>query len=104
MISMPLDEIKMRAENWARELGAGSVLAGESTVGGGSLPGESMPSYVLSLTVKSPDQFQKRLREENPAIIARTENDKVLFDPRTVLAGQDEILLSSLKIALRVQQ
>ncbi len=101
MMSMRVEEIKLRAEHWARELAAGSVLASESTVGGGSLPGESMPSYVLALTVKSPDKFLKRLREENPAVIARTENDKVLFDPRTVLPEQDEILLSSLRNSLR---
>ena len=92
MISMPLDEVKARAENWARELGAGSVVESEATVGGGSLPGESFPSYVLSLSVKSPDRFLKKLRQQNPPVIARTENDKILFDPRTVLLEQDQLL------------
>ncbi len=104
MISMPLDEVKARAENWARELGAGSVPAlsrveveeNESTVGGGSLPGESFPSYVLSLNVKHPDKFLKKLRQQIPPIIARTENDKVLFDPRTVLPEQDQYLITNL--------
>jgi L-seryl-tRNA(Ser) seleniumtransferase len=50
---------------------------------------------VLGLTVKSPDKFMKKLRAANPPIIARTENDKILFDPRTVL--QDELLLSTIK-------
>lgn len=104
MISMPLDQVKARVEKWARELGAGSVPAlsrvevsvSEATVGGGSLPGESFPSYVLSLNVKSPDKFLKRLREQNPPVIARTENDKILLDPRTVLLEQDHLLLSVL--------
>jgi L-seryl-tRNA(Ser) seleniumtransferase len=96
MISMPLDEVKARAESWARELGAGSVAESEATVGGGSLPGESFPSYVLSLNVKSPDKFLKKLRQQNPPVIARTENDKILFDPRTVLLEQDHSLLSIL--------
>ncbi len=100
MISMPLDEVKARAENWARELGAGSVSANEATVGGGSLPGESFPSYVLSLSVKSPDKFLKKLREQNPPIIARTENDKILFDPRTVLPEQDQLLITILQSLL----
>ncbi|MBI2757967.1 MAG: L-seryl-tRNA(Sec) selenium transferase [Chloroflexi bacterium] len=104
MISAPLAEVKARAEKWARELEAGSVpalsrvevSANEATVGGGSLPGESFPSYVLSLSVKSQDKFLKKLRQQNPPIIARTANDKILFDPRTVFLEQDQLLLSAL--------
>jgi L-seryl-tRNA(Ser) seleniumtransferase len=96
MISMPLDEVKARAENWACELGAGSVVESEATVGGGSLPGESFPSYVLSLSVKNPDKFLKKLREQDTPLITRTENDKILFDPRTVLPEQDRLLLTIL--------
>jgi len=50
---------------------------------------------VLALDVRSPDKFLKRLREANPPIIARTEKNQVLLDPRTVL--DDELLLSTLK-------
>ncbi len=55
-------------------------------------------TYVLALTVKSPDKFLKKLREANPPVIARAENDTILFDPRTVL--DDELLLSTLKSLL----
>ena len=75
MISQPLDQVKSRAEKWARELGTGSVVKSEATVGGGSLPGESFPSFVLSLNVKSPDKFLRKLRQQNPPVIARTEAD-----------------------------
>ena len=98
MISMPLNGVKARAGKWAAELGAGSVVESEATVGGGSLPGESFPSYVLELSVKSPDQYLKKLRGQNPPVIARTENDKVLLDPRTVLPEQDTALLSVLHL------
>jgi L-seryl-tRNA(Ser) seleniumtransferase len=81
-------------------LGQGDILKSESTVGGGSLPEESISTYVLSLTVKSPDKLLKKLRQRNPPIIARVENDKILFDPRTVL--QDDLLLTGLKIALNL--
>ena len=66
MIAMPLEGIKARAEAWAHELGAGLAVESEATVGGGSLPGESFPSYVLSLSVNSPDKFLKKLRRQNP--------------------------------------
>jgi L-seryl-tRNA(Ser) seleniumtransferase len=100
MISQPLDQVKSRAEKWARELGVGLVAKSEATVGGGSLPGESFPSFVLSLDVKSPDKFLKRLRQQNPPVIARTEADKILFDPRTVLPEQENDFLDILQKAI----
>jgi L-seryl-tRNA(Ser) seleniumtransferase len=101
MMSLSLKQVKGRAEAWKSELAQGEVLEGESTVGGGSLPGESFKTFLLSLDVKSPDKFLKKLRHQNPPIIARTENDKVLFDPRTVLPEQEGALLVGLKNALR---
>jgi len=98
MMSLTVEQVKNRAESWRDSLGQGDVIESESTVGGGSLPEESMPTYVLALNVKSPDKFLKRLREENPPIISRTENDKVLLDPRTVL--NDVLLLQVLKMVL----
>ena len=100
MISMPLDEVRQRAENWQREIGCGEVVPSESTVGGGSLPGESFPTWVLSLAVRSPDKVLARLRKSKPALIARTQNDRLLFDPRTVFPEQDQTLLACLKAVL----
>lgn len=101
MVSFTLKQVKGRAEAWVEELGQGQVVEGESTVGGGSLPGESIKTWLLSLDVKSPDKFLKKLRNQNPPIIARTENDKVLFDPRTVLPEQEGALLVGLENALK---
>lgn len=98
MMSLSLEQIKVRAEAWRDALGQGEIVTSESTVGGGSLPEECIATFVLELTVKSPVKFMKKLREANPPIIARTENDKILFDPRTVL--QDETLISTLKSLL----
>jgi L-seryl-tRNA(Ser) seleniumtransferase len=100
MIAKSPRQIKVVAESWKRQLGTGQVMKSESTVGGGSLPGETLPSYVLALTVKNPEQFTARLRTQNPAVIARTEKDLILLDPRTVLAGQDKTLLPILKSLL----
>ncbi len=100
MMSLTMKQVKGRAEAWADELRRGEVVEGESTVGGGSLPGESFPTFLLSLSVKSPDRFLKRLRAQNPPIIARTTNDKVLLDPRTVLPEQEGALLVGLKNVL----
>ncbi|MFH1907679.1 MAG: L-seryl-tRNA(Sec) selenium transferase [Chloroflexota bacterium] len=100
MIAATPEQIKARAEKWAEELGQGEVVAGESTVGGGSLPGENIPTFLLSLSVRSPDKFLEKLRNQQPPIIARTENDRVLLDPRTVLPEQEGALLVGLTNAL----
>lgn len=100
MMSLTLKQVKGRAEAWKNELGQGDVLEGESTVGGGSLPGESFKTWLLSLEVKSPDKFLKKLRQQHPPIIARTENNKILLDPRTVLPEQEGALLVGLNNVL----
>jgi len=80
------------------------VLASESTIGGGSLPGETLPTWVLSLAVNSSDTFLEQLRREQPPVIARTENDRILLDPRTVLPEQDGVLLVNLENVLHFQK
>lgn len=97
MMSLTLKQIRGRAEAWRDQLGQGDIIAGESTVGGGSLPTESIQTFLLALSVKSPDKFLKRLRAQNPPIIARTENDKILIDPRTVMPEQEGALLVGLQ-------
>ncbi len=99
MMSLTEGQIKVRAGAWQDALGQGDVIASQSAVGGGSLPEECLSTYVLALRVKSPVTFLKKLRECHPPIIARVENDTMLFDPRTVL--NDEILLSNLKSLLQ---
>ena len=98
MMSQTLEQIRDRAQVWKHKLGQGEVVPSESTVGGGSLPEECISTYVLALNVKSPDKFLRKLREGHPPVIARTENDRVLLDPRTVL--DDDVLLQQLKKAL----
>jgi L-seryl-tRNA(Ser) seleniumtransferase len=97
MIARPLVDIKQSTENWREYLGTGEVVPGYSTVGGGSLPTEEMPTFLFVLTPNSPDQFLKQLRESQPTIIARIENDRVLFDPRTVFPEQEGVLLRKLR-------
>jgi L-seryl-tRNA(Ser) seleniumtransferase len=100
MISMPLAAISSRAREWSEQIGRGDVLEGISAVGGGSLPGETLPTWVLAIDHAHPDTFMRRLRELEYPVIARLENDRVLFDPRTVLAGQDKNLVAGISEAL----
>ena len=103
MIAAPLDQLEARVQAWAQTLGQGEIIAGESTVGGGSLPGETLPTRLLSLSSASPDRFLTKLRQLNPPIIARLQDDRILLDPRTVLAEQEPDLLAGLKNLLQYE-
>jgi len=96
MISTPLDQIKERAQRWANHLGYGEVLESQSTVGGGSLPDETLPTWTLALAVKKPNAFSNQLRRGPNPIISRIEGDLVILDPRTILPEQEEIVLNAL--------
>jgi L-seryl-tRNA(Ser) seleniumtransferase len=76
------------------------MIEGESTVGGGSLPGETLPTHLLALEIKKPDQFLKQLRHSHPPVIARLQDDRAIFDPRTVPPEQEGALLVCLQNGL----
>ena len=100
MISLPLSEIAGQAAEFARQLCAvgfsAEVIDGQSTIGGGSLPGETLPTKLVALSVPDPDEFLARLRRGDPPVVARIQADRVVFDLRT--AGQYEALLSACRI------
>ena len=101
MISATEDAIEARAQVWRKRLGQGEIISGRSTVGGGSLPEETLPTMLLALEVRHPNAFAGRLRREEPAIIARVDNDRIVLDPRTVLIDQETDLLSGIERVLK---
>lgn len=104
MISASPGKIASRAASWATKLQASSIPArtqrGSSTIGGGSLPGETLPTTLLALDAAhvplSLDELAKRLRLRGTPVIARILRDTLLLDPRTVLEEQDQELLEAL--------
>jgi len=100
MISRGLEELDQIANQWRKTLKTGDVIDGFSTVGGGSLPGETLPTRLLAINIKSPQNVLERLRAFNPPIIARIEKDQILIDPRTVLPGQEHDLIEGLEKAI----
>ncbi len=99
MIALPLDAIRARAEGWAAQIGEieTEVIAAQSTIGGGSLPGETLPTYALAVAVPHPDQMMARLREAKTPVIARIADNRILFDPRTVFEAQEAALLEAIQ-------
>ena len=86
MISRPLTEIESKAQALAAELRQSgidaSVIDGQSTVGGGSLPGETLPTKLVAVRHQSAEAQAAHLRSQG--IIARVQEGQLLLDPRTV--------------------
>lgn len=63
------------------------LVSESSQVGGGSLPGENLPTVCVRLraidNTPPPDEMARRLRLHTPAVFARIKSDAILFDPRT---------------------
>jgi L-seryl-tRNA(Ser) seleniumtransferase len=103
MISRPAAEIKRQSQRWVRRLRRTGLVAevteGRSAIGGGSLPGGTLPTWWVALAVPSPDDLAARLRLGEPPVIARIEDNRLLLDPRTVLPGQEQMLLAAIEMA-----
>jgi len=97
MIAASPDSLRRRAEAWVQALGAGEVRPGRSTVGGGSLPEETLPTWLLAISLPHPDQAAAWLRRQTPPVVARIEDNRLVLDPRTVFASQETDLLRILR-------
>jgi L-seryl-tRNA(Ser) seleniumtransferase len=95
---------RARAEAWAAAAGHGEVVALESPVGGGSLPGQAAAGFGLAIGTPerrpSAATLAARLRHGSPPVVARVHAGRVLLDPRTVLPGQDEAVVAALRAVL----
>jgi len=105
MIATPLEALAARAEAWSRQLTAAGlqpdIIEGRSAVGGGSLPGETLPTWLVALSGSSPERLSRALRRANPPVIARVEDERLVLDPRTVQPPEEETLLDIVIAAAR---
>jgi L-seryl-tRNA(Ser) seleniumtransferase len=99
MISQPLPEIKRRAGNLAAAV-SGKVIEGESVIGGGSLPGVTLPTYLVTVGDVHKPAFSRdlsyKLRKLDVPVITRLSEGLLIIDPRTVFPEQDALLIKSL--------
>ena len=105
MISTSEADLKKRAKLWQSALGcSSSIEKSRSAVGGGSLPGETLPTWVLSLDCRNvgAEGVMRRLRESDTPVVARIDENRVLLDPRTVLPEEDGPLLDALRSAVLI--
>jgi len=103
MLAMPLETLAGRADEYAAHLQAAgipaTVVPATSTVGGGSLPGETLPTHAVALATARPDALAAALRRGVPPVVARIADGQLLLDPRTVAPAEDAALLKAVVVA-----
>jgi L-seryl-tRNA(Ser) seleniumtransferase len=74
------------------------TVSGFSQMGSGSLPTQNLATTLVAVRPEqiSAESLAKQLRQSGTPIFARIQNDHVLFDPRTLLAGDDWVLVEAL--------
>ncbi|MBV9705823.1 MAG: L-seryl-tRNA(Sec) selenium transferase, partial [Chloroflexi bacterium] len=109
MIAAHPEQVASRASSWVAELQARGVAAsiqqGVSTIGGGSLPGETLPTTLVALDAAhvpySLQELARCLRLRRTPIITRILHDTLLLDPRTVFEEQDQEVVQALVEEIR---
>ncbi len=110
MIQISPAELARRATSLAERITlqpgmTAEVREGESVVGGGSTPGQALPTSLIAIghARLSAHDLEAELRRNAPPVIARVEHDVVVLDVRTVLADQEEEIAEALaRIARRL--
>ncbi len=99
MIRQPAEEIRARAEALLEGIPVlnAALLEGESVIGGGATPDQSIPTWLIALEVADPAAAEKQLRGGNPPVIARIERNRLLFDLRTVSPEEEPALSAALR-------
>jgi L-seryl-tRNA(Ser) seleniumtransferase len=105
MISAPLTGIEKRAGRWAEAVGSlARVVEGETMVGGGSLPGGTLPTRLVAVGEegqRKPAQLARRLSQQLSArevpVIGRISGQVLFIDPRSVLPEDDALVVGALR-------
>ncbi|HZV05323.1 MAG TPA: L-seryl-tRNA(Sec) selenium transferase [Gemmataceae bacterium] len=108
LLGTPLKELRQRAERMAEQLrGIPALASVEITedvayVGGGSLPDQSMKSWVVEIEASSlsDSELALRLRLGTPAVMARLRGGKLVLDVRTIFEHQEMLLVEAVRKAL----
>ena len=102
MLSMPVENLKLRASKIAQQIsylpfiGSCDVVEDQSMLGGGSLPTQKIPTWCVAIehSDKTISQLANRLRNATPSVIGRVHKERLFLDMRTVQPAQDADLVS----------
>ena len=96
MMAVTLDELDDVAKQWSREI-ASEVIDGRTAIGGGSAPGQTLPTRRLMISAEIPaETIAERMRSYSPSVIGRIEDERFYIDPRTMLPEERGIVTEAL--------
>jgi L-seryl-tRNA(Ser) seleniumtransferase len=107
MLCRGAGEIGLQAERIAAAIaaespGAATVIDGFSQMGSGSLPTQNLATRLVAVQAAELEagEIARRLRHYAPPVFTRVQHGQVLADPRTLLEGDEEILVAAFGAAL----
>jgi L-seryl-tRNA(Ser) seleniumtransferase len=101
MISFSSHELRTRAQSFAAKLDGlpCQVLEGSSLIGGGATPEQPLPSWLIAVEFADVVEAERHLRFSDPPVVARIENNRLLFDLRTVFPSEEQDLAQAISNA-----
>ncbi len=105
LLSTSMENLKGRAERLAPQLAAVDTIKSAQAVeeftylGGGSVPTQKLPTWAVAIepAEMSLDRLATALRTGTPAVVGRVNQDRLLFDLRSVFARQDMDLVRAVE-------
>jgi len=102
MISCPLNKIATRSQNICQKLKKEDIPAftkeGQTAIGGGSLPGQTLPTKLIIIKPPCPVEiFSKELRSFSPPLLGRKEKEFFILDPRCIDPSSDNLVIKIIK-------
>ncbi len=102
MISCPPEEIERRSQNICQELKKAAIPVfireGQTAIGGGSLPGQTLPTTLVVITPPVPvETFSRELRLSSPPLLGRKEREDFTLDPRGIDPSLDDLVIKIIK-------
>ncbi len=101
MIRASSGELRDRAQHFAGKLGdiRAKLVEGSSLIGGGATPEQPLPAWLIAIDCADVGKAERRCRENDPPVIARIEEGRLIVDLRTVLPDEEEELVCALRAA-----
>jgi len=94
MIRRTAEQIRERAERMIARIPAlnARIEPGESVIGGGATPEQSIPTWLVVIERPDVDVAERKLRRNDPPVISRILDGRLVLDLRTVFEGEEEEL------------
>jgi L-seryl-tRNA(Ser) seleniumtransferase len=110
MFSYTPNELEKRAKKMVKSLGDDlrekaviDIVDGESQIGSGSVPIETLPSRILRIEPlsQSAEEFARKLRQNRIPVFTRIQKNAVMLDFRTISPDDDKAVLKAILNALK---